>query len=271
MPAQKNHSSRNSNEPDRRRGLHPSRCGHRSVPRVGEPDEPGVAPTTGAEPLRPGGGRGGDLVRSRPVHGLERGSVVGGGGRIEALDAVRTIARRHRQQHRDRGAGQRRLHAEVGCRDAQLFMPYLWHPLVRSAGIWGEPMVPNEHVRRRLITFGVAFVAATAVIAIVATPVGAVQPPQPKPVLGAPPAGVGLGSKAALAQDNCDPERKRTNYATVGGGPFCVNPWKAGQGQRGRDRARGHGDEREGARAHAELRSRRPRSARAVARCRSTR
>ena len=90
-------------------------------------------------------------------------------------------------------------------------------------------MVPSEHVRRCLVTVGVAFVVATASIAIVATPVGAVQPPQPKPVLGAPPAGVGLGSKAALAQDNCDPVRKRTNYNTVGGGPFCVNPWPAGK------------------------------------------
>ena len=42
-----------------------------------------------------------------------------------------------------------------------------------------------------------------------------------------------MGSKAALAQENCDPERKRTNYATVGGGPFCVNPWKAGKSNGG--------------------------------------
>ena len=42
-----------------------------------------------------------------------------------------------------------------------------------------------------------------------------------------------MGSKAALAQDNCDPDRKRTNYATVGGGPFCVNPWKAGKSNGG--------------------------------------
>ena len=62
-----------------------------------------------------------------------------------------------------------------------------------------------------------------------APPVGAAQPPQPKPVLGQPPAGLGLGSKATLAQANCDPERKRTNYTTVGGGPFCVNPWKDGK------------------------------------------
>ena len=90
-------------------------------------------------------------------------------------------------------------------------------------------MLSNQRVRRRLVAVGVAFAAATASVAIVSTPVGAAQPPQPKPVLGKAPAGVGLGSKAALAQANCDPEHKRTNYATVGGGPFCVNPWPEGK------------------------------------------
>ena len=90
-------------------------------------------------------------------------------------------------------------------------------------------MGPSQRVRRRLIALGAAFAAAAGTIAIAAPPVGAAQPPQPKPVLGPPPAGLGLGSKAALAEANCDPETKRTNYATVGGGPFCVNPWKAGK------------------------------------------
>ena len=94
-------------------------------------------------------------------------------------------------------------------------------------------MGPSQRVRRRVIALGAAFAAAAGTIAIVAPPVGAAQPPQPKPVLGEPPAGVGLGSKAALAQANCDPERKRTNYATVGGGPFCVNPWKDGKSNGG--------------------------------------
>ena len=82
---------------------------------------------------------------------------------------------------------------------------------------------------RRLVTLGVALAAATSSLAIMSTPVSAAAPPQPKPVLGKPPAGVGLGSKAALAQANCDQERKRMNYATVGGGPFCVNPWSDGK------------------------------------------
>ena len=94
-------------------------------------------------------------------------------------------------------------------------------------------MVPSQRVRRRVIAIGAAFAAAAGTIAILAPPVGAAEPPQPKPVLGTPPAGVGLGSKAALAQDNCDPERKRMDYATVGGGPFCVNPWKAGKSNGG--------------------------------------
>ena len=89
-------------------------------------------------------------------------------------------------------------------------------------------MVSKRHARR-LVALGAALAAATASIAFVSTPVAAAQPPQPKPALGKAPAGVGIGSKAALAQANCDPERKRTNYNTVGGGPFCVNPWPEGK------------------------------------------
>jgi hypothetical protein len=90
-------------------------------------------------------------------------------------------------------------------------------------------MVAKQRVGRRLVTLAMAFGAATATIAIGSTPASAAAPPQPKPVLGKQPPGLGMGSKAALAQANCDPERKRTNYATVGGGPFCVNPWSAGK------------------------------------------
>src|SRR6478736_7130875 len=48
------------------------------------------------------------------------------------------------------------------------------------------------------------------------------------PGTGPQPAGLGLGSKAALSQDNCAPDG-HTNFNTVGGGPFCVNPWPAGK------------------------------------------
>ena len=93
-------------------------------------------------------------------------------------------------------------------------------------------MGPSQRVRRRLIALGAVFVVAAGTIVVVES-VGAAEPPQPKPVLGEPPAGVGMGSKAALAEANCDPERKRTNYATVGGGPFCVNPWPEGKNNGG--------------------------------------
>ena len=86
-------------------------------------------------------------------------------------------------------------------------------------------------------------------------------------MLGKAPAGVGIGSKAALAQANCDPERKRTNYATVGGGPFCVNPWPEGKDNGGATVAGRHGHDGEGARAHAHRRSRKPLRSRAAGRC----
>jgi hypothetical protein len=46
---------------------------------------------------------------------------------------------------------------------------------------------------------------------------------------GPPPAGVGRGSKAALAQDTCNAATKRTSFVAVGTGPFCVNPWPDGK------------------------------------------
>lgn len=82
---------------------------------------------------------------------------------------------------------------------------------------------------RRAVALVAALVAAAGAISIGAAAWGVAAPPQPKAALGKPPAGIGLGSKAALAQANCDPTRKRTNFATVGGGPFCVNPWPAGK------------------------------------------
>ncbi|MEX1006349.1 MAG: hypothetical protein WD271_00715 [Acidimicrobiia bacterium] len=42
-------------------------------------------------------------------------------------------------------------------------------------------------------------------------------------------AGVGIGSKAALAEDTCTAATKRTSFAAVGSGPLCVNPWPAGK------------------------------------------
>jgi hypothetical protein len=48
------------------------------------------------------------------------------------------------------------------------------------------------------------------------------------PGIGPQPKGLGMGSKAALAQDTCA-ENGRTSFALEGSGPFCVNPWSAGQ------------------------------------------
>ncbi len=41
--------------------------------------------------------------------------------------------------------------------------------------------------------------------------------------------GVGMGSKAALAQETCNAENERTNSVGVGTGPRCVNPWPDGE------------------------------------------
>ena len=45
---------------------------------------------------------------------------------------------------------------------------------------------------------------------------------------GSQPKGLGLASKAALAQESCN-ENGRTSFVYVGTGPFCVNPWEAGK------------------------------------------
>ncbi len=77
--------------------------------------------------------------------------------------------------------------------------------------------------------------AAAAVIAALSVPVlststsagAATGTPGPQV------AGVGIGSKAALAQDTCDPATKRTNFASMGTGALCVNPWPVGKGNGG--------------------------------------
>lgn len=46
--------------------------------------------------------------------------------------------------------------------------------------------------------------------------------------VGPQPSGLGLGSKAALAQKTCTPNGN-TSFVYVGDGPNCVNPWAAGK------------------------------------------
>ena len=50
--------------------------------------------------------------------------------------------------------------------------------------------------------------------------------------IGPQPKGLGMGSKAALGQDNCS-ENGRTSLALEGSGPFCVNPWTEGKNNGG--------------------------------------
>ena len=50
--------------------------------------------------------------------------------------------------------------------------------------------------------------------------------------VGPQPNGLGMGSKAALAQDNCA-DNGRTSLALEGTGPRCVNPWPAGKNNGG--------------------------------------
>ena len=66
-----------------------------------------------------------------------------------------------------------------------------------------------------------------------ATSASAASPPDfTGPGIGPQPKGLGMGSKAALAQDNCN-DNGRTSAALEGLGPFCVNPWKEGQNNGG--------------------------------------
>ena len=79
-------------------------------------------------------------------------------------------------------------------------------------------------VRNRGATVGLAIAVAAAVAPFMVTAADAATRKTGPPVPG-----VGIGSKAALAQPTCDKASGRTNYATVGGGPLCVNPWPEGK------------------------------------------
>src|SRR5262245_55641836 len=76
------------------------------------------------------------------------------------------------------------------------------------------------------------FVAALLSLAMLgvlgATSASAVAPPDfTGQGIGPQPKGLGMGSKAALAQENCT-ANGHTSLALEGTGPFCVNPWKEG-------------------------------------------
>jgi hypothetical protein len=74
-----------------------------------------------------------------------------------------------------------------------------------------------------------AIAALVAPIVMAAPPAGAAGGGK----TGPQPQGVGLGSKAALAQHTCNAATKRTSFVAVGTGPLCVNPWPAGKNNGG--------------------------------------
>ena len=78
-----------------------------------------------------------------------------------------------------------------------------------------------------------SFAGLAALIAAVVVPVFTTSAGAATGKAGPQVAGVGIGSKAALAQDTCDAATKRTNFAAVGTGPLCVNPWPAGKSNGG--------------------------------------
>ncbi len=77
--------------------------------------------------------------------------------------------------------------------------------------------------RRRLVA--AALVAAVVGATAAASSASAASTPEPA---GRAPKGVGLLSQAALAQDTCN-DNGRTSWYYAGAGPFCVNPWEAGE------------------------------------------
>lgn len=82
----------------------------------------------------------------------------------------------------------------------------------------------GRHWKARLAAVTIAFVTAVTTLGVGVTGAAATDAegtgPQPK--------GLGLGSKAALAQDTCT-ENGHTSFVFVGDGPFCVNPWPEGK------------------------------------------
>jgi hypothetical protein len=83
--------------------------------------------------------------------------------------------------------------------------------------------------RPRRIVAGLVSLAMIGLVGTLgATAASAASPPSfTGPGIGPQPKGLGLGSKAALAQANCN-DNGRTSLALEGLGPYCVNPWKAG-------------------------------------------
>jgi hypothetical protein len=89
----------------------------------------------------------------------------------------------------------------------------------------------ESHRKRCRAAIGGITVAALALTAVAsaASPGGAASAPPGADMegTGPQPKGLGVGSKAALAQETCN-ENGRTSFVYVGTGPWCVNPWEEG-------------------------------------------
>jgi hypothetical protein len=89
--------------------------------------------------------------------------------------------------------------------------------------------------RPRRIVAGLVSLALVGVLGTLgATSASALAPPPSftGPGIGPQPKGLGMGSKAALAQASCA-ANGHTSFALEGSGPYCVSPWKDGQNNGG--------------------------------------
>ena len=85
-------------------------------------------------------------------------------------------------------------------------------------------MAPLKANRIRLLTAAVITAVVMSVSAASAAPPAGVS----MKGTGPQPSGLGLFSKAALAQEHCS-KNGRMWFSTEGTGPYCVNPWPAGK------------------------------------------
>jgi hypothetical protein len=82
-------------------------------------------------------------------------------------------------------------------------------------------------IRRALVALLAAALAGT--VAAPGPSAAAAPPGADMTGTGPQPKALGLGSKAALAQDRCDEATGHTDFVSVGTGPFCVSPWPKGK------------------------------------------
>ena len=91
----------------------------------------------------------------------------------------------------------------------------------------------RDHRGTRLVAVAIVTIVV-ALLGVVGASAALAAPPAGVSMKGTgkPPAGVGPRSSAALAQKSCA-KNGRTTFTYEGGGPWCVNPWPAGQNNGG--------------------------------------